>query len=72
MREVTASSSEFERLCTKVLKCIREPLREEFVSRKAAKAQRKPFRYAVALCALAPLRESSSLKRGTFRAKAEL
>jgi hypothetical protein len=33
--------------------------KEDF-SRKGAKAQRKPFGNAVALCAFAPLREKSS------------
>jgi Copper amine oxidase N-terminal domain len=33
---------------------------KKYFSRKGAKAQRKPFRNAVALCAFAPLREKSS------------
>jgi hypothetical protein len=40
----------------------------EDLSRKGAKAQRKPFRNAAALCAFAPLREKSS-RKNTFRAK---
>jgi hypothetical protein len=35
-------------------------LDQEDLSRKGAKAQRKPFRNAAALCAFAPLREKSS------------
>jgi hypothetical protein len=34
---------------------------EENFSRKEAKAQRKPFRNAIALCAFASLREKSSI-----------
>jgi hypothetical protein len=40
-------------------------LDREDLSRKGAKAQRKPFRNAAALCAFAPLRE----KIFTFRAR---
>jgi hypothetical protein len=35
-------------------------LKKEIFSRKAAKAQRKPFKNAAALCAFAALRERSS------------
>jgi hypothetical protein len=35
---------------------------KKIFSRKGAKAQRKPFRSAAALCAFAPLRERSSRK----------
>ena len=45
-------------------------LEEKYFSRKGAKAQRKLFRYAVALCAFAPLRETSSWQRGAFVALA--
>ena len=45
----------------KVLKRIQAALKQENFSRKGAKAQRKPFRNAAALCAFAPLRESSSV-----------
>jgi hypothetical protein len=38
-------------------------LDREDLSRKGAKAQRKPFRNAAALCAFAPLREKSSRKK---------
>jgi hypothetical protein len=51
-------------LCTKVLRDFFEKL----FSRKGAKAQRKPFRNAAALCAFAPLREKSS-SCWYFRAK---
>jgi hypothetical protein len=38
-------------------KSLIESGKEKYFSRKGAKAQRKPFRNAVALCAFAPLRE---------------
>jgi hypothetical protein len=38
-------------------KSLIESGKEKYFSRKGAKAQRKPFRNTVALCAFAPLRE---------------
>jgi hypothetical protein len=43
-----------------------------FFSRKGAKAQRKPFGNAAALCAFAPLRETMFCVKVAFVARASL